>query len=65
LKDKLSLEEWKVVAAVQNILQPFKVASKQLQGEGISGKRSTSGGFDEYFQVVSCFLVTSNWPFKG
>jgi hypothetical protein len=64
LKEKLSLEEWTVVAAVQKILQPFKVASKQLQGEGISGKRSTSGGFDEYFQVVSCFLVTSNWPFK-
>jgi hypothetical protein len=56
LKEKLSLEEWKVVAAVQKILQPFKVASKQLQGEGISGKRSTSGGFDEYFQVVEMLL---------
>jgi hypothetical protein len=52
LKETLSLEEWKVIAAVQKILQPFKVASKQLQGEGIAGKRSTSGGFDEYFQVV-------------
>ncbi|PON20647.1 hypothetical protein TGAM01_v210521 [Trichoderma gamsii] len=48
LKEKLSLEEWKVVAAVQKILQLFKVASKQLQGAGISGKRSTSGGFDEH-----------------
>ncbi|WKT53989.1 hypothetical protein QSH57_004573 [Fusarium oxysporum f. sp. vasinfectum] len=38
------------------ILQPFKVASKQLQGEGIAGKRSTSGGFDEYFQVVEMLL---------
>ncbi|GKU17438.1 unnamed protein product, partial [Fusarium langsethiae] len=56
LKEKLSLEEWKVVVAVQKILQPFKVASKQLQGEGISGKRSTSGGFDEYFQVVEMLL---------
>ncbi|KID99129.1 Ribonuclease H-like protein, partial [Metarhizium majus ARSEF 297] len=56
LKEKLSLEEWKVVAAVQKILQPFKVASKQLQGEGIAGKRSTSGGFDEYFQVVEMLL---------
>ncbi|KAM4061454.1 ribonuclease H-like protein [Hirsutella rhossiliensis] len=27
------LEEWKVVVAVQKILQPFKIASKQLQGE--------------------------------
>ena len=37
LKEKLSLEEWKVVTAVQKILQPFKVASKQLQGNGIAG----------------------------
>ncbi|XP_044717053.1 reverse transcriptase (RNA-dependent DNA polymerase) domain-containing protein [Hirsutella rhossiliensis] len=50
LKEQLSLEEWKVVVAVQKILQPFKIASKQLQGEGIAGKRSTSGGFDEYFR---------------
>ncbi|KAL6405347.1 Ribonuclease H-like protein [Ilyonectria robusta] len=56
LKERLSLEEWKVVAAVQKILQPFKVASKQLQGEGIAGKRSTSGGFDEYSQVVEMLL---------
>lgn len=56
LEEKLSLEEWKVVAAVQKILQPFTIASKQLQGEGISGKRSTSGGFDEYFQVVEMLL---------
>jgi hypothetical protein len=56
LKDKLSLEEWKVVAAIQKVLQPFKVASKQLQGEGVAGLRSTSGGFDEYFQVVEMLL---------
>ncbi|KAK8912300.1 putative AC9 transposase [Metarhizium anisopliae] len=56
LKEKLSLEEWKVVAAVQKILQPCKVASRQLQGEGIAGKRSTSGGFNEYFQVVEMLL---------
>ncbi|XP_044714629.1 Ribonuclease H-like protein [Hirsutella rhossiliensis] len=53
LKEQLSLEEWKVVVAVQKILQPFKIASKQLQGEGIAGKRSTSGGFDEYFRCGS------------
>ncbi|KAM4063985.1 ribonuclease H-like protein [Hirsutella rhossiliensis] len=56
LKEQLSLEEWKVVVAVQKILQPFKIASKQLQGEGIAGKRSTSGGFDEYFPVVEMLL---------
>jgi hypothetical protein len=56
LKEQLSLDEWKVVAAFQKILQPFEVASKQLQGEGIAGKRSTSGGFDEYFPVVEMLL---------
>jgi hypothetical protein len=44
LKEKLSLEDWKVVSVVQKILQPFKVASKQLQGAGIPCQRSTSGG---------------------
>ncbi|KAG6989236.1 putative AC transposase [Fusarium oxysporum f. sp. conglutinans] len=56
LKEKLSLEEWKVVAALQRILQPFRVASRQLQGEGIAGKRSTSGGFGEYFPTVEMLL---------
>ncbi len=56
LKERLSLEEWKIVAAIQKVLQPFKIASKQLQGEGISGRRSTSGGFDEYFQVIEMLL---------
>ncbi|KAK2684765.1 hypothetical protein QWA68_016289 [Fusarium oxysporum] len=56
LKEKLSLKELKVVATVQKILQPFKVASKQLQGKGISNKHSTSGVFNEYFQVVEILL---------
>ncbi|OAQ57268.1 ribonuclease H-like protein [Purpureocillium lilacinum] len=56
LKEQLSIDEWKVVTALQRILQPFKVASKQLQGEGIAGKRSTSGGFDEYFPVIEMLL---------
>jgi hypothetical protein len=56
LKEKLSLEDWKVVSVFQKILQPFKVASKQLQGAGIPCQRSTSGGFDEYFQVVEMLL---------
>lgn len=41
---------------MQKILQPFKIASRQLQGEGVSGRRSTSGGFDEYFQVIEMLL---------
>ncbi|KAL9561335.1 hypothetical protein ACKAV7_014690 [Fusarium commune] len=65
LKETLSLEEWKVIAAVQKILQPFKVASKQLQGEGIAGKRSASGGFDEYFQVVETLLDHLELAVKG
>ncbi|OAQ58230.1 ribonuclease H-like protein [Pochonia chlamydosporia 170] len=65
LKEKLSLEEWKVVTAVQKILQPFKVASKQLQGAGISGKRSTTGGFDEYFQVIEMVLDHLEWAIQG
>lgn len=56
LKEKLSLEGWKVIAAVWKILQAFKIATKQLQGAGISGERPTSGGFDEYFQVVEMLL---------
>jgi hypothetical protein len=56
LKEQLSLDKWKVVAAFQKILQPFKVASKQLQGEGIAGKKSTSRGFDEYLPVVEMLL---------
>jgi hypothetical protein len=56
LKEHLSLDEWKVIAAFQKILQPFKIASKQLQGESSPGKRSTSGAFDEYFSVVEVIL---------
>ncbi|KAH6698266.1 hypothetical protein BKA61DRAFT_647363 [Leptodontidium sp. MPI-SDFR-AT-0119] len=54
----------KPVAAFQKILQPFEVASKQLQGEGIAGKRSTLGGFDEYFPVVEMLLDHLSWPLK-
>lgn len=56
LQEKLSLEDWKVVAAVPKTLQPFKIVSEQPQGAGIPGQRSTSGAFDEYFQVVETLL---------
>jgi hypothetical protein len=56
LDDKLPLQDWSVIAVFGKILAPFKVASKQLQGDGIAGKRSTSGSFDEYFPVVEMLL---------
>jgi hypothetical protein len=56
LDERLSHQEWHVVVALQRILHPFKVASKQLQGNGIAGRRSTSGGFNEYFPVIEVLL---------
>jgi hypothetical protein len=49
LKGQLYLDEWTVVAALQKILQ-------QLQGQGIVGKHSASGGLDEYFPTVEILL---------
>ena len=46
-------------------LKPFKIASKQLQGNGITGKRSTSGGFDEYLPVVEMLLDHFETDLKG
>ena len=46
-------------------LKPFKIASKQLQGNGIMGKRSTSGGFDEYLPVVEMLLDHFETDLKG
>lgn len=40
----------------RRFLNRFKVTSKQPQGAGISGKRSTSGGFNEYFEVIKMLL---------
>ncbi|EXK24127.1 hypothetical protein FOMG_19136 [Fusarium oxysporum f. sp. melonis 26406] len=34
----------------------FDVATKQLQGDGIPGARSTCGSFDEYFPVFEILL---------
>ncbi|GKU08673.1 unnamed protein product, partial [Fusarium langsethiae] len=38
------------------LLKPFDVATKQLQGDGIPGARSTCGSFDEYFPVFEILL---------
>src|SRR5580658_1582563 len=46
-------------------LKPFKIASKQLQGNGITGKCSTSGSFDEYFPVVEMLLDHFETDLKG
>jgi len=35
LNERLTTQEWKVVAILQKYLQPFKIVSKQLQGRGI------------------------------
>ena len=56
LDDRLSPSDWQVVTAIEKILAPFEVASKQLQGDGIAGERSTSGSFDEYFPVIEMLL---------
>lgn len=56
LDEKLSPAEWNMVAILQKILQPFKIASKQLQGDGVLGVSTSSGSFDEYFPVIEMLL---------
>jgi len=56
LDNRLLSSDWQVVTAIEKILAPFKIASKQLQGDGITGKRSTSGSFDEYFPVIEMLM---------
>jgi hypothetical protein len=64
LDERLSHREWHVVAAFQKILQPFKIASKQLQGNGITGKRLTQEALTSIFQLSKCLLTTLRPP-KG
>lgn len=54
LGEKLSMEEWRVVTALYRILEPCKIATLQLQGDGSTGRgrRSTTGAFYEYFPVL-------------
>lgn len=56
LSYKLTPTEWLVVERIQKVLLPFKVASKQLQGNGVVGVRSTTGAFEEYFPFVESLL---------
>ncbi|KAF1732489.1 putative AC transposase [Beauveria bassiana] len=56
LKYRLSPYDWKVVEILVKLLKPFEVATKQLQGSGMPGTRSTCGSFDEYFPVIEILL---------
>ena len=56
LQYRLSAYDWKVIKVLVKLLKPFEVASKQLQGSGIPGVRSTCGSFDEYFPVFEILL---------
>ena len=56
LQHRLSAYDWKVIEMLVKLLKPFEVASKQLQGSGVPGERSTCGSFDEYFPVFEILL---------
>jgi hypothetical protein len=56
LQYRLSSYDWRVIEVLVKLLKPFAIASKQLQGNGVPGERSTCGGFDEYFPVVEMLL---------
>lgn len=56
LQYRLSAYDWKVIEVLVKILKPFEIATKQLQGSGIPGARSTCGSFDEYFPVFEILL---------
>ncbi|KAK8120478.1 Ribonuclease H-like protein [Apiospora kogelbergensis] len=57
LKEALSNIEWKQVESLQKLLHPFKVASKQLQGQGIAmSAKKSSGALHEYFPQIELLL---------
>ncbi|KAH8193505.1 hypothetical protein TruAng_012329 [Truncatella angustata] len=51
LEFRLGPQDWRVVEAIQKILQPFKVASKKLQGNG------PAGALDQYFPQMEYLLL--------
>jgi hypothetical protein len=51
LEFKLGAQDWRVVEAIQNILSPFKFASKKLQGIG------PAGSLDQYFPQMEYLLL--------
>jgi hypothetical protein len=57
LDEELTPAEWDAVTAFQHLLKPFKIATLQLQGDGLQPRsRSTTGGLDEYFEVIEYLL---------
>lgn len=56
LDERLSSDDWKVVAAIHRLLKPFKLTTLQLQGDGRKGFRPISGGFDDYFPAFEHLL---------
>lgn len=56
IDDKLSAQDWKLISVYELILEPFAIVTKQLQGVGTPGTRSTSGGFWEYFPTFEMLL---------
>ncbi|KAL6405381.1 hAT family dimerization domain protein [Ilyonectria robusta] len=56
LRHRLSAYDWKVIEILVKLLKPFAVATKQLQGSGVPGERSTCGSFDVYFPVFEILL---------
>lgn len=62
LQYRLSAYDWKAIEILVKLLKPFEIATKQLQGNGIPGSRSTCGSFDEYFPVFEILLITSKVP---
>ncbi|XP_044723732.1 Ribonuclease H-like protein [Hirsutella rhossiliensis] len=53
---RLSAYDWKVIEVLVKLLKPFEISTKQLQGSGVPGGRSTCGSFDEYFPVFEILL---------
>ncbi|XP_044718005.1 Ribonuclease H-like protein [Hirsutella rhossiliensis] len=56
LQYRLSAYDWKVIEVLVKLLKPFEISTKQLQGSGVPGGRSTCGSFDEYFPVFEILL---------
>lgn len=51
LEFRLGRQDWFVVEAIQSILEPFKMASKKLQGNG------PAGALDQYFPQMELLLL--------
>ena len=56
IDDKLSAQDWKLISVYDIILEPFAIVTRQMQGVGTPGTRSTCGGFWEYFPTFELLL---------